>query len=279
MLDALPYDQVILDIKRKGESYINIPPLSVFPELVHGFTTRFGGVSKKEYATLNLNYNKNDDPANVRNNFEILGKKLGVESDNMVLSHQVHGKDILYVTKSHAGMGVIRERSYSNIDALVTDEPDLLLITHYADCVPLYFYDPVKQVIALAHSGWKGTLLNIGVETLKKLESLFGCNPSDIHVAFGPHIQPCCFEVDYDVAEIFHKTFTCAKSFTFMKENNKWHIDLKRIIMYNLLKNGISEINVYGCQICTKCNKDIFFSHRGSNGITGTGAAFLMIRG
>lgn len=279
MFDALPYDDMILDIKQKGESYIKIPSLSIFPELIHGFTTRFGGVSTNEYTSLNLNYNKNDYPNNVRKNFEILGKKLGVGLDKMVLSHQVHDKNILHVNKSHGGMGIIRKRDYSNIDALVTDEANLLLITHYADCVPLYFYDPVKKVIALVHSGWKGTLLNIGVETLKELKGIYGCNMSDVHVAFGPHIQSCCFEVDSDVADMFHKTFSCAKRFTCLKENNKWHIDLKRIIMYNLLENGILESNVSGCQICTKCYKDVFFSHRGSKGITGTGTAFLMIRG
>ena len=129
MMDALHYHDIISKIKLNGESYIKIPSLSIFPELVHGFTTRFGGVSKNEYATLNLNYNKNDDPENVRNNFEILGKKLGIEPDNMVLSHQVHDKNILLVNKDHGGMGVIRKRDYSSIDSLITNETNLLLIT------------------------------------------------------------------------------------------------------------------------------------------------------
>lgn len=270
-------DDVLPKIIQKKESYIKIPSLSIYPELIHGFTTRFGGVSKDEYKTFNLNFNRNDDSKNVLRNFEILGNKLGVSLDNMVLSHQVHDKNLLRVEKYHGGMGIIKEREYHNIDGLITTESDLMLITYYADCVPLYFYDPSKKVIALVHSGWKGTLLNIGVEAIRKLKESFDCDPSNIVVAFGPHIKSCCFEVDYDVASIFFETFPNSKE-CIEKQNNKWHIDLERIIMYNLLNNGINPENILGCKICTKCHKSVFFSHRGSNGITGTGTAFLMIR-
>lgn len=272
-------DRYIETIIRNQKLYISIPALSTFPELIHGFTTRFGGVSTGEYASLNLNYNRNDDPNNVRKNFELLSLDLGVPLNNMVLSHQVHDKNVLKVESTHGGMGIVQERNYHRIDGLITHEADLMLITYYADCVPVYFYDPVKRVIALAHSGWKGTLLNIGAETLKALKDSYGCNPADIHVAFGPHIKSCCFEVDYDVADTFHKTFPWSKKFSSLREDSKWLFDLERIITYNLFDKGILHDKISGCPLCTKCHNDVFFSHRGSGGKTGTGAAFLMIRG
>ncbi len=272
-------DRSLEKLKMEQQAFIGIPSLSVYPELVHGFTTRYGGVSTGDYASLNLSFNRPDPTSNVAKNYQILSEKIGVSLENMVLSHQVHDKNVLHVDRRHGGMGIIHERTYENIDGLITSETDLMLVTYYADCVPVYFYDPVNKVIALSHSGWKGTLLNIGVETLKKLIGNYSCHPENIHVAFGPHIKSCCFEVGDDVAETFINTFAWANDFISRRPDGKWIIDLEGIIIKNLMDFGIIKDNISGCRICTKCHKDIFFSHRGSNGKTGTGAAFLLIRG
>lgn len=258
--------------------YIGIPALYVFPALLHGYTTRFGGVSTGDYASLNLNFNRSDPLSNVRKNYEILSDELGVSLNNMVLSHQVHDKRILQVTKEHSGMGIVRERNYENIDGLVTQEPGLMLITYYADCVPVYFYDPVNKVIGLSHSGWRGTLINIGGETIKVMEESYGCSPENILVAFGPHIKTCCFEVDRDVADAFRSAYLWASDYI-TERADKWIIDLEGIIIRNLINRGVSEEKISGCRVCTKCNSDVFYSHRGSRNQTGTGAAFLMLRG
>lgn len=272
-------DSCLGKVKTDKLTYIGIPALSEFPELIHGFTTRFGGVSSGNFASLNLNFNRPDPAENVRNNYQILGNQLGVPLDKMVLSHQVHGKKVLPADGRHAGMGLTRERSYSNIDGLATNQAGLMLVTLYADCVPIYFYDPIKRVIALAHSGWKGTLLNIGVETLKTLIEVYSCHPGNIHAAFGPHIGACCFEVGEDVADSYFIAFERAEDFMTPGPERKWNIDLEGIIARNLMISGVPEEKISGCNICTKCHNDIFFSHRGSNGKGGTGAAFLMIRG
>lgn len=260
-------------------THIGIPALSEFPELVHGFTTRFGGVSTGDFASLNLNFNRPDPVENVMKNYRILGEELGVSLQDMVLSHQVHDRNVLSVDRRHAGMGLTRERSYHNIDGLATGETGLMLVTVYADCVPIYFYDPVKKVIALIHSGWRGTLLNIAAEAIKTLKEIYGCKPENIHAAFGPHIGACCFEVDKNVADSFSEAFGWAKDFIIQRPDRKWIIDLDGIITGSLLNSGLREEKISGCSICTKCHSDIFFSHRGSNGKSGTGAAFLMIRG
>ena len=275
----------ILDVSclKKARSdrstYIGIPSLSDFPELIHGFTTRFGGVSTGDCASLNLNFNRPDPADNVMKNYRILGEQLGVSLEDMVLSHQVHDRNVLSVDKRHAGMGLTRERSYSDIDGLATNQLDLMLVTLYADCVPIYFYDPIKRVIALAHSGWKGTLLNIATEVIRTMKDVYFCRPENIHAAFGPHIQACCFEVDENVADSFLNTFMWAKDFIALRPDGKRIINLEGIITRNLWIEGVQEEKISSCSICTKCHRDIFFSHRGSNGKGGTGAAFLMIRG
>lgn len=258
--------------------FIGIPALTDFPELTHGFTTRFGGVSAGDYATLNLNFNRFDSKSNVKKNFAILSNELEVPLNNMVLSHQVHDKNILRVGKEHNGMGIVRERSYKSIDGLVTSETSLMLVTYYADCVPIYFYDSVNKVIGLSHSGWRGTLVNIGGEALNVMEEAYGCFPEDVFVAFGPHIKTCCFEVDRDVVDDFISVYTWAEKHI-TKRADKWVIDLESIIIRNLIQQGVLEEKISGCMVCTKCNSDVFFSHRGSQNQTGTGAAFLMIRG
>ena len=269
----------LADAKSGKCRYVRIPSLDSFPELVQGFTTRYGGVSKGDYSTFNLNFNRPDPKPNVYENYRLLGRELGVPLDRMVLSRQVHDKKVVPVTGEHAGMGLTKERSYQSADGLATSERGLLLITQYADCVPLYFYDPVSKVIALSHSGWKGTLLNIAAETVQVLKNTYGCSPGNIHAAFGPHIRACCFEVGDDVAKPFLETFSWSKNYSVHRNDGKWLLDLQGIITESLLDCGIIRDHISGCDVCTRCNKDMFFSHRGSHGKTGTGTAFMMIRG
>lgn len=272
-------DKQLIVAQSMQRRFINIPSLSIFSELLQGFTTRHGGVSTEDYSTLNLNFNRPDSKSNVYENYRLLGKDLGVSPHDMVLSHQVHGKRILPVTREHAGMGIERERSYQNVDGLATSDTGLMLVTHYADCVPLYFYDPVSKVIALSHSGWKGTLLDIGGETIRVLKDVYGCEPNNLHIAFGPHIKACCFEVDNDVTQPFLDTFPWADHYTTHRAEGKWVLDLEGIIIQSLLSRGITKDHISGCKVCTRCHKELFFSHRGCQGKTGTGAAFIMIRG
>ena len=135
-------------IRLKRPRIIEIPGMKDIPELLQGYTTRFGGVSQAPYESLNLNFYKEDDPSRVMENFRLLSEELGVPLEDMVLSKQVHGSRILRVYNAHRGMGIVRERSYDPVDGLTTDIPGIMLVTYYADCVPLYFYDPVRKPYA-----------------------------------------------------------------------------------------------------------------------------------
>lgn len=269
--------QHLANVKEEGLRYITLPAFSEFPEIVAGFTTRFGGVSTGEFATLNLSFTRSDDKSNVFENYRLLSEDLGVPLNNMVLSYQTHSKNVMTVSKEHSGMGLVTDRTYTDTDGLITDETSLMLVTHYADCVPLYFYDPFKKVAGLTHSGWKGTLQDIAGETIKKMRDVYGCIPENIRAAFGPHIRNCCFEVDVDVAGEFAK-IDYAKGHIFSRNDGKWMIDLENIIIESLKRQGLREDNIFRCNICTKCHKEIFFSHRGSRGKSGTAAAFIMIK-
>lgn len=107
------------------------------------------------------------------------------------------------VTEADAGKGVTRPKDYRDVDGLVTKERRLALVTGHADCNAVFFFDPAKQVIGLAHSGWRGTLGGIGRAMVQTMASRYGCEPEDILAGIGPSLCQECFEVDQDVAQAF----------------------------------------------------------------------------
>ena len=153
-------NQHICNMKEKnGVAYVTFPKLSVYEkELVHGFSTRLGGVSEEHLASMNLSFTRGDDREKVMENHRRFARALGYDETRLVFSDQVHLTRFHKVTRADSGKGIVRESDIKEIDGLVTDEPGIPIITFYADCVPLFFFDPVKKVIAMAHSGWRGTV-------------------------------------------------------------------------------------------------------------------------
>lgn len=240
------------------------------------FTTRHGGVSGYPYDTLNLSFHRGDSAENVFRNFELLSENTGIPMEYMVLTRQVHGCEITVVNKRHCGMGLLRDRTFGDSDGLITAEKNVALVTFHADCVPVYLYDCRKKVIGLIHSGWRSTLLKISARAVKIMKEEFGCNASDIFAVIGPCIRKCCFEVGGDVYEDFLKAFpdcTCA----FESSGSKPRIDLACIIEHTLAGEGVRAENINDMNRCTVCEKDVFFSHRGGRGKSGTGAAVFMM--
>ena len=173
----------------------------------HGFSTRLGGVSEGCFSSMNLSFDRGDRPEAVQENFRRIGKAIGVECGDMVLSQQTHTTNVRLVTEEDRGKGIVRERDYTDVDGLITDVPGICLVTTYADCVPLYFADPVKKAIGLSHSGWRGTVGRIGQKTIEKMQQYFGSDPSDILAAIGPSVCMDCYEVSEDVILRFQKVF------------------------------------------------------------------------
>lgn len=265
-------------LHREGEQqYLTFHRLDQYEELRHLFTTRHGGVSGGCCASWNFGEKHLDTEENVLRNFEILAGVLGTDTDHMITSAQTHTTNIRVVTREDGGKGVVRERDYQDVDGLLTDERDLAIITGHADCNAIFFFDPSKQVIGLAHSGWRGTLAGIGTAMVLKMESLYGCSPLDIIAGIGPSLCQDCFEVDQDVAQAFFDQKEEYSQFTYQK-GVKHYIDLKGIIKFDLQEAGVLAENLLDMELCTKCNKELFFSHRGHQGKRGLMIGAMMLK-
>ncbi len=263
--------------KEGQRQYLTLPALESYPELAHLFTTRHGGVSTGCTASWNFGARTLDSEENIRKNYEILAETLGISADRLVVSDQSHTTNIRVACEEDAGKGAVRKKDYEDVDGLVTDVRGLAIVTGHADCNAIFFYDPAKKVIGLAHSGWRGTLAGIGKAMVERMKSSYGCRAEDIICGLGPALCQDCFEVDEDVAELFFEKDEAYRKFSYGKEQ-KYYIDLKKIIRYDLRREGILEEHFSDMGLCTKCNKEMFFSHRGHHGKRGIMAAAMMLR-
>jgi polyphenol oxidase len=144
----------------QGVLWYSFPALDAYADrLSHGFSSRIGGVSEGYYASLNLGIGRGDEPERVQENYRLFGEVAGFDPAKTVFSWQTHGVVIREALLCDAGKGLMRERDYQGIDGLLTRERDLPLITHYADCTPLFFYAPDRHIAAVSHAGWQGTAL------------------------------------------------------------------------------------------------------------------------
>ncbi len=267
--------------EKNGVTYITFPKLANYDsQILHGFSTRLGGVSKGHLSSMNLSFTRGDERSAVLENHRRFGKALGYDEKKLVFSNQVHKTEIYKVTQKDCGKGIVYDSDILEIDGLVTDEPGVPMITFYADCVPLMFFDPVKRVIAMAHSGWKGTVARIGEKMVAYMNSEYGCNAADIIVAIAPSICQNCYEVSEDVAKAFEREFgtSYGNTLLYRNENGKYQLNLHKACEITLLEAGILQEHLDITDICTCCNKDFLFSHRASNGMRGNLGAVMMIR-
>ena len=256
---------------KNGVTYLSFPLLRD-EGLVCAMTTRLGGVSKGDCTSMNLSFTRGDEEEAVRENYRLIGNALGINMEKACLSHQVHKTDLYTVTKEDAGRGLFKEKEpLFEIDGLMTKELGIPLVTFFADCVPLMFYDPVKKVIASSHSGWKGTVDRIGAKTVLKMEEEMGSRREDILAVVGPSICQKCYEISEDVALRFKAEFTDEQYRQFMieKENGKYQLDLWKVNELILLEAGIRKEHLAVTDFCTCCNPEFLFSHRASHGRRG----------
>ncbi|WP_313185874.1 peptidoglycan editing factor PgeF [Lacrimispora sp.] len=259
--------------------YLSFPILEQTGLVKQGFSTKLGGVSQGKYATMNFTFTRGDNRSHVLENYRRMGKALGVDMERMVLSYQTHTTNVRLVTEEDAGKGIVKERDYEDVDGLITNVPGITLVTFYADCVPLYFLDPIHQAIGLSHSGWRGTVKRMGEVTVKKMEEAFGTKAEDVIACIGPSICKECYEVGGEVALEFMKGFDKKYwgGILSEKKDGKYLLDLWRANEIVLLEAGIKQENLQVTDICTHCNSDLLFSHRTTGNERGNLAAFLGI--
>lgn len=284
-------------LHQEGEvKWVTFPELDAYPELVHAFTTRHGGVSTGEKTSLNFGKGPDETWDNILENYRILAAALSEEAgkaglvnrEHMVRTDQTHTANVLTVTEEHLSMGILREREYTDIDGLITNKRGITLITSHADCNALFFYDPKQQAIGLAHSGWKGTLQEIGAQIIRQMSTEFDTQPEDVIAGIGPALCQTCFEVDEDVAQKFYQKNPAWKAMAFQREigicsetgeeRRKHYIDLKSVVRETLMRSGVKPENIHDMGLCSKCRPDLFYSYRGQKGKNGNMVSVMMLR-
>ena len=263
-----------------GVFYLTYPLLESTGIVKHGFSTRIGGVSEGCLGTMNLSFSRGDKEEAVKENFRRMAKALDIAEDSFVFSVQTHTTNVKKVTIEDKGKGIIKPLDYKDVDGLITDVSGICLSTFYADCVPLYFVDPVHKAIGLSHSGWRGTVGKIGKVTLERMQEEYGTNPAEVIAAIGPSICQDCYEVSEDVIIEFQKQFDEIywNSIYYKKENGKYQLNLWKANEIVLEEVGVLKENIAITNVCTCCNSEVLFSHRASHGKRGNLAAFIALK-
>lgn len=246
------------------------------------FSTRLGGVSKGYLSTLNLGWDRGEPRENVCENYRRYCASIGSKSEKLVLSDQVHETTVRYVDERDcAGTEIVKK--LKDVDGMITDIPGLVLATSYADCVPLFFCDPVKRIVASSHSGWKGTVAGIGAETIRKMHKM-GCQQEDIEVLIGPSICQKCYEISEDVAKQFATAYEADEMEQILQKGRvtgegeqKYQLDLWAANWFQLKRAGVQPEHIHLAGVCTCCNHELLFSHRASHGKRGNLNGFLRI--
>lgn len=275
-----PADRPAMNIKEnKGVTYLTYPALEELSGFVHAFSTRLGGVSEGIYSSMNLSFTRGDDENSVMENYRRLAEAVGFSVENIVTSDQTHTANVRVITEADRGNGITKPRPYTDVDGMITNVPGLVLATFYADCVPLYFIDPVRKAIGLSHSGWRGTAAHIGAVTVRRMQEEYGSLPEDVYGAIGPSICQECYEVSEDVILEFQKTFPeqSWRDLFYRKENGKYQLNLWEANRQIMLEAGLIEEHISLPGLCTCCNPEFLFSHRASRGKRGNLGAFLGI--
>ena len=232
----------------KDVTFLTYPAYEEMNWLVHGFSTRFGGVSRGIYSSMNLSFTRGDEESCVKENYRRISDAMGFDMNSIVTSDQTHTNNVRKVTEKDRGKGIVIPRDYTDTDGMITNVPGLVLATFYADCVPLYFADSVNHAIGLSHSGWRGTVQKIGAVTIEKMSEEYGSDP-----------------------KYWNRLF-------YRKENGKYQLNLWMANKIIFLEAGIPEKNISMPNLCTCCNSEFLFSHRASHGKRGNLGAFLGIR-
>lgn len=246
-----------------------------FSGSIQGFTTRHEGVSRPPYNSLNLGMNTQDQQANVEGNRSLLARAFGVNQEALVTPRQVHGSDILVINEPN--------EDYSHFlsvegDAVITNQPNVLIGVCVADCAPILLCDPENKVIAVVHAGWKGTAAKLVTKAVAGMQAEFGSNPARVQAAIGPCIQKCCYEVDEPVKKAFMQGGIDWDSCSELKSHGKWQLDLAAANCGLLQLAGLPVDAVQISDQCVCCHSEQFFSYRRDKDDSGRQMGFIMLK-
>lgn len=241
-------------------------------ELVHGIFTRRGGVSPAPWDSLNLGGMSGDDKANVIENRRRIFDAVGLPVESIYDAWQVHGTNVICTEKPRP-----LEVAHLRADAIFTNTPGVTLFQRFADCVPIFLYDPVHRVIGMVHAGWIGTVQRLARISVKAMEEKYNSVPEDIQAVIGPSIGPDHYQIGVDVEKKVRNSFGLASEDLLIHKDRKMLLNLWQANLYSLRDAGIKNIYITG--ICTACNLEDWYSHRGEHGNTGRFGALIALAG
>jgi polyphenol oxidase len=254
--------------------------LSAFDNLVHFVSTRQGGISDGHFASMNIGFHIGDDNFRVLQNRRILSDAIGIDLMKFTFACQCHSTNVAIVDEHGRGKGALeKDTALVNTDGMVTNVKNICLGIQVADCVPVLLYDPVKQVIASLHAGWRGTIRKIAGEAILKMVHNYGSRAEDIYASLGPSNGPCCYEVGEDVFREARIALGSVKDIIkTSKTPGKYIFDQWEANIRQLRDAGVREENIELAGICSQCHHDEFFSSRAGNGTTGRFMAGIMLK-
>lgn len=270
----------VMTLNNKDEvPYLTYNALDEISFIKHCFSTRLGGVSRGEFESMNLSFGRGDSDENVTENYRRLCQSAGLEFDSLTASAQDHHTFVRKVGVNERGIGIYKPKDMQSVDALMTDERGITLVTYYADCTPIYFVDIKNKAIALAHAGWRGTAGRIAEKVVNAMKDSYGTDPSELICAIGPAISKCCYEVDESCCQHFKAMDDLnTEAFIFTKDGGKYMLDLLEVNRQILIKSGVRNENITISDLCTCCNSELLWSHRATKGKRGGMAAFMCLR-
>ncbi|MCU0446082.1 MAG: peptidoglycan editing factor PgeF [Microscillaceae bacterium] len=265
-------------IQEADLTYYQFNHLSQIPDIQHFVSSRQGGNSPQPWASMNISLHVNEPSETVIENRQKLASIMGTDLENFVFAKQTHSPNIALIDTHHRGSGVwVYDTGIANTDALITQQADICLVALGADCVPLLFYSPDNQVIASAHAGWRGTVLQIAQAVVQKMQNELGCDPAQIKVGIAPCISVRNYEIGTEVVEAVEQAFGSKEGYLWWNENTqKYHLDLVFANYQQLIAMGVQPQNIEVSGFCTYENSDIFYSARFDRGKTGRFGAGIM---
>lgn len=261
----------VIHRKENGLEYLQFRELLKYEDiLTHCFTLKpldFGD---------NSNYEEKKDV--VDKNYKAICNELNIDYKNIVRPYQTHTNNVKEVGEN---LGIFLQEN-KEIDGLITNKRNKVLSLTFADCTPIYLFDPLKRAIGNIHSGWQGTVKKIAKKAVEKMTGVYGSNPKDIICVIGPTIRKCHFEVEDDVKDIFLKEFRTMENIITKGEikqsKQKYYIDTVTINKNMLMEMGINEENIIDCGICSVCNFDLIHSYRKDGKSAGRNTAMIMLK-
>ncbi len=262
-----------MKLVRKGKISF-LQPQQANDSIVAGFSTRNGGVSRAPYNSLNLSFGTDDMLPHVEGNRSTFARSFDLDPHQLLTVKQVHGKDLLLIDEPNPDLSHFLN---IEVDAIVTNQPGIMIGVLTADCLPILIWSEEKKVIAAVHAGWRGAANGIIRKTVETITKQFSCNPSELKAAIGPGIGAHSYEVDRPVRDIFRKGTGFWNEISKETTLGHWLVDLSLSARLQFEQLGLTPQNIDVAKECTCCHPEILFSHRRDKGVTGRQLGFIML--